>query len=47
MFQQAAALNAAVMIGGRGLTRTIQNPIVASAFGTRLAHLRAFARELP
>lgn len=45
-YAQCAAQGVAVAIGGQGLTPGRQDRLVASAFGTRLAHLRAFARGL-
>jgi len=33
------------MVGGHGVTWELQGRIVASAFGSRLAHLKAFARD--
>jgi excisionase family DNA binding protein len=44
--QAARAVGAAVMVGGQGTTAELQDRLVASAFGTRLAHLKAFARDL-
>jgi excisionase family DNA binding protein len=35
-----------VIVGGQGLTPDLQDKLVAAAFGTRLAHLREFARAL-
>jgi len=45
-YEQAAEGGTAVAIGGQGLTPALQDRLVASAFGTLLAHLRAFARGL-
>jgi excisionase family DNA binding protein len=44
--EAARAAGAAVMIGGQGLTPALQDRLPATAFGTRLAHLKAFARDL-
>ncbi len=44
--EAARAAGASVMLGGQGLTPELQDGLVASAFGTRLAHLRAFAETL-
>ena len=41
-----SVVGAAVMVGGQGTTAELQDRLVASAFGTRLAHLKAFAREV-
>jgi excisionase family DNA binding protein len=46
LLESARAVGAAVMLGGQGLTAQLQDRLVASAFGTRLAHLKAFARDL-
>lgn len=46
VFERAQARKASVIIGGRALTPALQDTLVASAFGTRLAHLKAFARSL-
>jgi excisionase family DNA binding protein len=43
LFEAAQAKGASVIIGGQGLTATLQDRLVASGFGTRLAHLKAFA----
>jgi excisionase family DNA binding protein len=40
------AERAAIIVGGQGLTSELQHRLVAAAFGTRLAHLREFARAL-
>ena len=45
LFESAQAKGASVVIGGQGLTATLQDRLVASGFGTRLAHLKAFARS--
>jgi excisionase family DNA binding protein len=42
----ARAVGAAVMVGGQGVTAQVQDALDASAFGTRVAHLKAFARDL-
>jgi excisionase family DNA binding protein len=44
-FEGAQAKGASVVIGGQGLTAALQDRLVASGFGTRLAHLKAFARS--
>lgn len=44
-FEAAQAAGASVVIGGQGLTDALQDRLVASGFGTRLAHLKAFARS--
>jgi methanogenic corrinoid protein MtbC1 len=46
MFAAAQERGVRVMIGGQGVTDEIQDRLVASAFGTRLAHLKAFARTV-
>jgi hypothetical protein len=43
LFEAAQERGAALVVGGQGLTPKVQDRLVASAFGTRLAHLRAFA----
>ena len=45
-YEAARAAGTAVAIGGQGLTPPLQDRIVASTFGTRLAHLKAFAQGL-
>jgi len=45
-FLTAQARGAAVALGGQGLTPEVQDHLVASAFGTRVAHLKAFAGAL-
>jgi hypothetical protein len=45
-FDAARAAGVAVALGGQGVTVELQRRVVASAFGTRLAHLRAFAEGL-
>jgi excisionase family DNA binding protein len=42
----ATAAGAAVALGGHGLTSPLKDRLVASMFGSRLAHLKAFARGL-
>ena len=44
MFEAAEARGVRVAVGGQGLTAELQDRLVASAFGTRLAHLKTFAR---
>jgi methanogenic corrinoid protein MtbC1 len=46
LFEAAQAKGASVVIGGQALTPHLQDRLVASGFGTRLAHLKAFARSL-
>lgn len=46
LLDAARGVGAAVMLGGQGVTTELQNRLVASAFGTRLAHLKAFAGDL-
>ena len=46
LFHAAQARGASLVIGGQGLTPKLQDGLVASGFGTRLAHLKAFARSL-
>lgn len=46
LFAAAEARGARVVLGGQGLTPEVQDRVVASAFGTRLAHLKAFAQTL-
>jgi len=46
LFETAQGKGASVVIGGQGLTPQLQDRLVASGFGTRLAHLKAFARSL-
>lgn len=45
LFEGAQAKGASVVIGGQGLTAALQDRLVASGFGTRLVHLKAFARS--
>ena len=45
LFEAAQAGGSSVIIGGQGLTAALQDRLVASGFGTRLAHLKAFARS--
>ena len=37
---------AGVIVGGQGLTLELKHRLVPAAFGTRLAHLKEFARAL-
>jgi MerR family transcriptional regulator, light-induced transcriptional regulator len=46
LYERAHARGIGVAIGGQGVTRALQDRVVASAFGTRLAHLKAFAQSL-
>ena len=46
LFERVQAKGARLVIGGQGLTPALQDRLVASGFGTRLAHLKAFARSL-
>jgi methanogenic corrinoid protein MtbC1 len=46
MFEAAQSCGVQVAVGGQGLTAELQDRLVASAFGTRLAHLKTFARVL-
>jgi methanogenic corrinoid protein MtbC1 len=46
MFEAAAARGGQVALGGQGLTADLRDRLVASTFGSRLAHLKAFARIL-
>ncbi|MET0851866.1 MAG: B12-binding domain-containing protein, partial [Candidatus Rokuibacteriota bacterium] len=46
MFDAAESRGIRIALGGQGLTPELQDRVVASAFGTRLAHLKAFARTL-
>jgi excisionase family DNA binding protein len=46
VLEAAGAAGTAVMLGGQGLTPEAQDRLVATAFGTRLAHLKAFAAAL-
>jgi excisionase family DNA binding protein len=43
LFETAESHGARVVLGGQGVTPRVQDRVVASAFGTRLAHLKAFA----
>lgn len=45
-YEAARAAGTSVAIGGQGLTASLQDRLVASTFGTRLAHLKAFAQGL-
>lgn len=44
--EEASAAGVAVAIGGQGVTPALQDRIVASTFGSRVAHLKAFAQGL-
>lgn len=46
LFDAAEARGIPVALGGQGLTAELQDRLVASTFGTRLAHLKAWARSL-
>ncbi len=46
VFEAAEAGGTRVALGGQGVTPALQDRLVAHAFGTRVAHLRAFARTL-
>jgi excisionase family DNA binding protein len=46
LFEAAESRGTRVALGGQGLTADLQDRLVASTFGTRLAHLKAFARAL-
>jgi excisionase family DNA binding protein len=46
LFESAQRHGTRVMLGGQGVTTELQDRVVASAFGTRLAHLKAFASGL-
>ncbi len=46
MFVAAQERGMRVAVGGQGVTPEVQDRLVASAFGTRLAHLKAFARGI-
>jgi methanogenic corrinoid protein MtbC1 len=43
LFEAVQQRGADLVVGGQGLTPALQDQLVATAFGTRLAHLRAFA----
>ena len=43
LFAAAQERGAGFVIGGQGLTPKLQDQLVATAFGTRLTHLKAFA----
>jgi excisionase family DNA binding protein len=43
LFKAAQERGVALVLGGQGLTPKLQDQLVATAFGTRLAHLKAFA----
>jgi excisionase family DNA binding protein len=44
--EAARARHAGIIVGGQGVTPELQHHLAAAAFGTRLAHLREFARTL-
>ena len=46
LFKLAQSRGTRVALGGQGVTAELQDRLVASTFGTRLAHLRAFASSL-
>lgn len=46
LFEAAESRGTRVALGGQGLTAELQDRLVASTFGTRLAHLKAFSRTL-
>jgi MerR family transcriptional regulator, light-induced transcriptional regulator len=46
LVEAARSARAGLIVGGQGLTPDLQHRLVAAAFGTRLAHLREFARAL-
>jgi hypothetical protein len=46
MVEAAGAERAGVIVGGQGLTVELQHQLMPAAFGTRLAHLKEFARAL-
>jgi excisionase family DNA binding protein len=46
VFEAAEADGTRVALGGQGVTPALQDRLVAHAFGTRVAHLRAFARTV-
>jgi len=43
LFEAARERGAGLVLGGQGITPKLQDHLVATAFGTRLAHLKAFA----
>ena len=43
LFETAQSHRTRVVLGGQGVTPGLQDRVIASAFGTRLAHLKAFA----
>lgn len=43
LFAVVQERGAGLVLGGQGLTPALQDQLVATAFGTRLAHLKAFA----
>jgi FKBP-type peptidyl-prolyl cis-trans isomerase (trigger factor) len=46
LFEAAQAKGASLVIGGQALTPQLEDRLVASGFGTRLVHLKAFAGSL-
>lgn len=46
VYEAAARDGAAVILGGQGLTPALQRELLATAFGSRLAHLKALAQAL-
>ena len=46
VLEAAQAHRVSLIVGGQGLTAALQDRLVATAFGFRLAHLRAFAISL-
>ncbi len=46
MFAAAQEHGVRVAVGGQGVTPDVQDRLVANAFGTRLAHLKAFAHSV-
>ena len=46
VFEAAQSQGIPVALGGQGVTPALRDRLVASAFGTRLAHLKAFARAI-
>ena len=46
MVDAASGERAGVIVGGQGLTVDLQHRLVPAAFGTRLTHLKEFARAL-
>jgi excisionase family DNA binding protein len=43
LFKAVQEQGAGLVLGGQGLTPALQDQLIATAFGTRLAHLKAFA----